>query len=66
MEKVFIGFLPAKVFGLPPLVAFMGDTQLGKKKTLKKPTQRRFLREPDEDIDSAGSWLRRGALLVRT
>ena len=46
MEKVFIGFLPAKVFGLPPLVAFMGDTQLGKKKHWKSQHSDVFSENP--------------------
>ena len=38
--KVFKGFIPVKMLGLPPLLAFIGDTQLRKKKVENnKPTR---------------------------
>ena len=43
---------------LPPLLAFMGDTQPRKKKTVENITSQPanvFSREPGEDIDSTGS-----------
>ena len=39
MWKVFKGFIPVNMSGLPPFLAFMGDTQLTKKKkTLENKT----------------------------
>ena len=54
--KVFKGFIPVKMLGLPPLLAFIGDTQLRKKKRkiISQPGDV-FSREPGEDIDSTGS-----------
>ena len=63
--KGFHRFLTGKgVWSTTPF-SFYGRYTI-EKKTLKKPTLCRFLREPGEDIDSTGSRLRRGVLLVRT
>ena len=46
------------MLGLPPLLAFMGDTQQRKKKTvenIKSQPGDVFSREPGEDIDSTSS-----------
>ena len=47
------------MLGLPPLLAFMGDTQLRKYSVENKPTRSRFLRERGQDIDSSGSVMER-------
>ena len=46
------------MLGLPPLLAFMGDTQPRKKKTVGNITSQPvdvFSREPGEDIDSTSA-----------